>query len=167
MKPVFSHLRGKGHISSGYIDDSFLVGYSNSECQLNVDDTLQCFHELGFLTHDDKSVTTPTQIIQHLGFVLNSIEMTISISEKNTINRIISVLKQNMPSIRAVAQMIGMMVVCCPGLEYGPLFYRQIDIGKKTAALKANQGDFDKHMTLSPKAHQDMLWWVENARLFK
>ena len=33
-------------------------------------------------------------------------------------------------------------------------------IGKRPA-LKANQGDFDKHMTLSPKAHQDMLWWVE------
>ena len=66
MKPVFSHLRGGGgggevHISSGYIDDSFLVGYSILECQLNVDDTLQCFNELGFLTHDDKSVTTPTQ----------------------------------------------------------------------------------------------------------
>ena len=61
MKPVFSHLRGKGHISSGYIDDSFLVGYSILECQLNVDDTLQCFNELEFLTHDDKSVTTPTQ----------------------------------------------------------------------------------------------------------
>ncbi len=70
-----------------------------------------------------------------------------------------------MPSIRAVAQMIGMMVACCPEVEYGPLFYRQIDIG--VYALKANQGDFDKHMTLSPKAHQDMLWWVENARLFK
>ncbi|CAB4007500.1 Transposon Tf2-6 poly [Paramuricea clavata] len=168
MKPVFSHLRGKGHISSGYIDDSFLVGYSNSECQLNVDDTLQCFHELGFLIHDDKSVITPTQIIQHLGFVLNSIEMTIFISEEKhnkLCGVIISVLKQNMSSIRAVAQMIGMMVACCPGVEYGPLFYRQID-RKKTAALKVNQGDFDKHMTLSPKAHQDMLWWVENARLF-
>ena len=63
MKPVFSHLRGKVHISNGYIDDSFLVGYSILECQLNVDDTLQCFNELEFLTHDDKSVTTPTQSI--------------------------------------------------------------------------------------------------------
>ena len=44
-----------------------------------------------------------------------------------------------MPSIRAVAQMIGMMVACCPGVEYGQLFYRQID-GGKIAALKANQG---------------------------
>jgi hypothetical protein len=50
------------HISSGYIDDSFLVEYSILECQLNVDDTLQCFNQLGSLigTHD-KSVTTPTQ----------------------------------------------------------------------------------------------------------
>ena len=30
-------------------------------------------------------------------------------------------------TIKAVAQMIGMMVACFPGVEYGPLFYRQID----------------------------------------
>ena len=64
--------------------------------------------------------------------------------------------------------MIGMMVACCPGVEYWSWFYRQID-REKIAALKANQGDFDKHMTLysKAKAHQVMLWWVENARLFK
>ncbi len=43
-----------------------------------------------------------------------------------------------MPSIRALVQMIGMMVACSPGVEYGPLFYRQID-GEKIAALKVNQ----------------------------
>ena len=117
MKPIFSQLRGKWHISSGYIDDSFLLGYSIADCQLNIDDTLHCFHELGFLTHDDKFVTTLTQIIQHLGFVLNSIDMTVSISEAkhNKLCDVASaILKQNKPTIRAVAQTIGMMVACFP-----------------------------------------------------
>ena len=35
MKPVLSYLRELGHISSGYLDDSFLLGYSFEECQTN------------------------------------------------------------------------------------------------------------------------------------
>ena len=107
MKPVSSYLRGKGHISSGYIDDSLLIGYLTIDCKTNIEDTLQCFHDLGLLTHDDKSVMTPTQIIQHLGFVLNSIDMTVSISvEKH--NKLCDVataiLQQSMPGIRSVIE---------------------------------------------------------------
>ena len=62
-----------------------------------------------------------------------------------------------MPKIRAVVQMIGMMVSCIPGVEYGGLFYCQLGI-EKTAALKMNRGDFDKHMNLSVKARADVSW---------
>ena len=49
MKPAFSLLGELGHISSGYLDDSFLLGYSPEECQANIDDTLTLYHDLGFL----------------------------------------------------------------------------------------------------------------------
>ena len=62
--------------------------------------------------------------------------------------------------------MIGMMVACSPGVEYVSLFYRQTD-REKTAALKANLGDFDKTMILSLKAPEDIKWWIVNACLFK
>ena len=169
LKPVFSQLQEKGHISSGYLDDSFLVGYSTAECQSNVDDTLQSLQELGFLPHDTKSVTIPTQTIHHLGFTLNSLDMTVSISEekhKKLCTVAITVLNQTMPKIRVVAQMIGMMVSCLPGVEYGGLFYRQLDI-EKMAALKINRGDFDKHMNLSAKARADVSWWITNAQMSK
>ena len=47
MKPVFSFLRELGHISSGYLYDSFLLGYSPEDCQANIDDTLTLYHDLG------------------------------------------------------------------------------------------------------------------------
>ena len=80
MKPVFLFLRELGHISSGYLDDSFLLGYSPEESQANIDDTLTQYHDLGFLPRDVKSVTTPTQVLHHLGFILNSLDMTVAIS---------------------------------------------------------------------------------------
>jgi hypothetical protein len=82
MKPVFATLRERGHISSGYLDDSLLVGYSYGECQSNIVDTTTLLKNLGLYPHEDKSITTPTQIIQHLGFVLNSIDMTVSLTRE-------------------------------------------------------------------------------------
>ena len=161
----FSHLRRKGHISSSYLDDSLLMGQFFCECQQNVDDTLHTFRELGFIPHDTKSITTPTQIIEHLGFVLNSIEMTVSISpdkHQKLCCAILHVLEQDMPSIRAVAQIIGMMVACFPVVEYGQLFYRQLEIDK-IAALKLHKGDFHMPMQLSAVARADANWWITSV----
>ena len=165
MKPVFSFLRELGHISSGYLDDSFLLGYSPEECQANIDDTLTLYHDLGFLPHEVKSVTIPTQVLHHLGFVLNSLDMTVSISVdkhqklKCAAQRILDSIS---PTIREVAQLIGMMVSCFPGVEYGELFYRQLEI-EKAAALKTTNGDFDQTMPLSTLASADISWWIRNA----
>ena len=60
MKPMFSFLRELGHISSGYLGDSFLLGYFPDKCKANIDDTLTLYHNLGFLPHEVKSVTIPT-----------------------------------------------------------------------------------------------------------
>ena len=77
MKPVYSSPRSKGLVSIGYLDDSFLVGDTKDSCLNNVQETYSLLTNLGFSPHDEKSVTMPTQIIEHLEFVLNSIDMTI------------------------------------------------------------------------------------------
>ena len=48
LKPVFSHLRQRGHVSSGYIDDTFLEGGSNNLWKENVSAALQLLRGLGF-----------------------------------------------------------------------------------------------------------------------
>ena len=165
MKPVFSSLRELGHISSGYLDDSFLFGYSFEECQANIDDTLNLYHDLGFLPHEVKSVTIPTQVLHHLGFVLNSLDMTVSISvDKHQKLKCVAqrILDSTSPTIREVAQLIGMMVSCFPGVEYGELLYHQLEI-EKAAALKTANGNFDHTMSLSTLASADISWWIRNA----
>lgn len=77
MKPAFSYLRQRGHVSSGYIDDTCLQDDSYHLCRENVHATLKLFRYLDFWPHELKSVTEPTQILEHLGFVLNSLDMTV------------------------------------------------------------------------------------------
>ena len=61
LKPVYSALRGAGHLSSGYIDDSYLQGDTFQECHGNVVDTTTMFTRLGFFVHPEKSVFVPSQ----------------------------------------------------------------------------------------------------------
>lgn len=48
LKPVNCNLRKKGHVSSGYIDNSYLQGDEYKDCLTNVIDTIKLFDSLGF-----------------------------------------------------------------------------------------------------------------------
>ena len=80
MKLVFSTLRNKGYLSSSYIDDSYLQGQNYTECVSNIRDTLSMMLKLGFTIHPEKSLFIPTQTLEFLGFILNSINMTVSLA---------------------------------------------------------------------------------------
>ena len=80
LKPVYSHLRSIGHICMGHIDDSLLlVAYSLGSCRKNIYDTVNLFTLLGFTIHLVKSVLEPTQTIQFLRFVIDSVAMTVKL----------------------------------------------------------------------------------------
>ena len=49
LKPVFSTLREKGHVSSPYIDVSILIGSRYEESANNVIDTIRLLDSLGFV----------------------------------------------------------------------------------------------------------------------
>lgn len=84
MKLVYSTFaNSRSSVSSGclHVDDSSLLGYSFVQCQTNNSDTL--FGDVGFNVPKEQSVTQPTQILEHIGFVLNSINMTVSLPRGN------------------------------------------------------------------------------------
>ena len=79
MKPIYSHLRTRGFLSTYYLDDSLLIGSNFFECFNNVKATEQILIDAGFIINYQKSVLIPTSEIEHLGFVINSITMTITL----------------------------------------------------------------------------------------
>ena len=83
MKTVYSTLRTRGLVTSGYLDYSFLLGDSFVQRQTNVNNTYTLFGDLGFNFSKEKSVTQPTKVLEHLRFVLNSINMSESHRRKN------------------------------------------------------------------------------------
>ena len=143
LKPVYSTLHSKGHLSSGYIDDSYLQGDTVEECQQNITDTACLFRQLGFHIHPTKSVLTPSHILTFLGFILNSLEMTVSPTQEKiqkTTGACRNLMNMINPPIFEVAKVIGILVSNFPGVELGPLHYRTLE-HDKTSALAANAGN--------------------------
>ena len=114
LKPVYSHLRSTGHIRMGHVDDSLLVAYSLGSCRKNIYDAVDLFTLLGFTIHPVKSVLEPTQTIQFLGFVIDSVAMTVKLPPSKSANQ--NLVLNCSPTIREVAQVIGLIVSSFPAV---------------------------------------------------
>ena len=151
MKPVFSSLRKIGHNNVSYIDDSLLKGDTKEDCEENIFETVQLVDSLGFTVHPEKSVLFPTQEIVFVGFIINSVSMTIRLTPEKAediVKKCLIILSCDKISIRDLVKLIGKMVASEPGVQYAPLFYKPLEI-EKDAALKGVCGNFDSEMSLS------------------
>lgn len=113
---------------------------------------------LGFIIHPEKSMLTPSQRIECLGFIIDSREMIVSLTEKRkarVIELCKSVCSVKRPTIRQVAQLIGTFTSCFPAVKYGPLHYRDLEL-EKISILKSSNRNFDKPMTLTRQAFENM-----------
>ena len=60
-----------------------------------------------------------------------------------------------------LASFIGLLVSSFPGVLYGPLFYRHLEIDK-TTALRQNKGNYNAHMRLSQESLSEIKWWYDS-----
>ena len=165
LKPVYARLRSVGHACMGRIDDSLLVGQSFNSCHRNIADTVCLFTNLGFTIHPVKSVLQPQHKIDFLGFVLDSITMTVTLIDAKAMkvrSACQNLLLQKTATIRSVAQVIGFLVSSFPAVEFAEMHYRHLELDK-ICALRANKGNFDSIMALSVQSKTELTWWVDNV----
>ena len=86
LRLPFGYLRSQGLLSVVYMDDSYLQGDSISSCQSNIANTVSLLQALGFNINRKKSVLTPTQSLEFMGFILNSVNMTITLTTRRKSN---------------------------------------------------------------------------------
>ena len=161
----FRILRSQGNLSVIYVDDTYLQADSKEKCINNINDTITLLRNLGFTIHADKSVLQPTQKIEFSGFIVNSNEMTIKLSEKKTNavkNKIESFLLSQKRTIRELASLIGSIVSCFPAEPLGKLHYRSLE-RFKIKQLVLSKGNYDKKLPpMKWDAQQELNWWLEH-----
>lgn len=164
MKPVIGTLRSEGFLSCVYLDDILCLGDSAKKCSINTQATVELLEKLGFLINRQKSCLNPDTRRKFLGFVIDSKKMCVELTPDKK-QRVLSMMQEfsvkKSCTIREFARFVGVLVACCPGLEYAQMHIKLFDIAKNRALI-VRQGNFDKKLTLSQEFSSDFNWWISS-----
>ena len=103
----------EGFVSVVFVDDSYLQGNTKEACLHNIASTIELLQNLGFSIHSAKFILTPTQRIKFLGFVIDSVQMTLEITKekKNKVhNFCLEIFQKEKITLRTLASVIDNFV---------------------------------------------------------
>lgn len=143
-KPLLARLRTNGFTNSIYIDDLLLISKDEELSNINVGITSDLLDKAGFTIHPVKSEFKPSQVIEFLGFIIDSKKFHVQPTVKRiaTVTGLcMEVLEDNCVSIHKLSQLIGCFVAPDHGNMYAPLFYKRIEIFRNKN-LKQSHGDY-------------------------
>ena len=169
LKPVMTWLRRLGYTSVIYLDDILLFGNTYKECRNNFLATWNILEFLGFIINKEKSVPIPSQKCVWLGFLFDSRNMVISLTEERKqkmLALITKFSKLNKTKIREFAQFIGSIISCCAAIEYSCLYTKAFE-REKMLALETNNGNYDAFLNLNSNLKPDFEWWKNNILIGK
>ena len=64
--------------------------------------------------------------------------------------------------ITELAQLVGTLVASLPGVQFGKLQYRNLEI-EKNVALRERKGSYEARLSLFPSAKEGIAWWIGNV----
>ena len=159
----------KGFLSVVYLGDFLMISDNREDCYNNIKNTKNLLESLGLVINYKKSQLNPSHQCEFLGFVLDSQDYSIYLTneKREKINKMIFKLSNEIkPSISATACVIGTLVAACPAVDYGWLYTKRLERGKFLALVNSN-GDFDQRMDLNKEMRSDVKWWQENIKTAK
>lgn len=162
-KPVMSALRSRGHRGIIYIDDSLWMAKTAQAVKETGSTVVNIFQQAGFQINEKKSSLQPTQLITFLGYVIDTVQMTVSLPREKVqqiLKEIQNLLLQIQPKIRSVAHVIGLLVSAFPAVYQGPLHYRYLERDKTKALLQVQS--YQGKMTISSESIMELKWWIQN-----
>ena len=85
LKRPLATLHKQGHISIAHLDDLYLQGQTYEDCVKNVIDTTVLLDKQDLVVHPKKSSFIPSQVLVILGFIINSLTMTIQLTTEKAL----------------------------------------------------------------------------------
>ena len=161
LRPVVAFLREAGNMSVIYLDDLWLAGYDYESCNRNVTSTVSLLNHLGFLLNEDRSNCTPQQCVKYLGFMFDSVAMSVSLPQgkrEKLMDLCRDVQRQKQVGLKNLAEFVGHLVSACPAVPFGLLYTRELE-SLKTEKLVETDGMYTGKVCLSQDAHSDIEWW--------
>lgn len=169
MRQAIKHIRRMGIQVVIYLDDLLILAPTPHLARLHVVAVAWFLHKLGLTINWDKSILTPSQLIEFLGFLLNSRTQTVSVTREK-VRKIIHEVNQwlhqhettPLPSrvpAHKLASLVGSLSALRPSVECAFLHLRQLDICKTTGV---SEEGWEGTCTLTPQALEELRWWRDN-----
>lgn len=166
LKPIVALLRRLGVRVVIYLDDMLFLNQRKELLVVDMNTALWLLEHLGFLINWEKSNLSPTQKLEFLGMLLDSVQMTVSLPEKKT-QSIQSdcrdMLRKGVTSVRNLAKLIGKLTSSVLAVSPAPLNYRRLQMQKSRALLQSKQ-NYAANITLPDECRQELAWWIENLQ---
>jgi hypothetical protein len=162
LRPVVSHLRSMGIRLIIYLDDILILSQSAETLRAHMRTVAQQLECLGFRLNMKKCEWEPTQLIEFLGFLVDSVSMKLSLPE-NKVHQIQkecrSTLGKKMTTPRQLARLIGMLTASIPAVFQAPLHYRALQ-RLRNRFLRNDR--YDQQVEIDTESRQDLLWWIHH-----
>jgi len=161
LRPVVGHLRRQGIRLVIFLDDMLVLAQSKEDLETQMDQIIQLFSLLGFSINHDKSQLNPTQQIQFLGFIVDSQDLMIRLTQEKTEQLVETcriVREQATPSVQDLARLIGRMTATIPAIFQAPLRYRNLQ-RLKICTLRRSQS-YETRVILDQDALTELEWWI-------
>ncbi|KAG1085517.1 hypothetical protein G6F42_021365 [Rhizopus arrhizus] len=165
-KPILEHLRSQGFRISAYLDDWLLIAESKQLAVSQARQVVSLLQDLSWLINYKKSVLTPTQQLEHLGFVLNTRDMTALLppAKLRDIRRSIKQVldKPHRQSPRIIHSLTIRIQAATFAIFPARLYTRHL-LYYKNQTVKSDS-DWDRPRPLDQASLEELQWWYDNIR---
>jgi hypothetical protein len=146
------------------LDDFMMV----NQCELEVLRKFKFFRKLlrvqRFVINEEKSVETPSQAMEFLGLIVNTITLIFRLPSKKVdsmVKKCVQILSKRGVQLRVLASHLGDFTWASSAVPFTRSHYREVQslcIGNS----KFYKRELDTKVDLTHSARSDLLWWVTN-----
>ncbi|KAG2191282.1 hypothetical protein INT47_001832 [Mucor saturninus] len=166
-KPILEWARQQNIRLSAYLDDWILVADTFQQAHQQTQYVLHKLKLLGWIVNEKKSTLLPTQQLDHLGFSLNTTNMTAQLPGnkiRNLRKSIQQILKDPLQSARTIHS-FTMRIQSATFALLPARLYTQHLLRMKNQSVRS-LADWDKKQPLPVECLKELRWWQRNLQLW-
>jgi uncharacterized membrane protein YgcG len=162
LKPVVAFLRRRGSRLIIYLDDILVIGADRDKLAQEFVFIKSLLEYLGFIVNMEKSIGTPSQVMEFLGLMVNSLSLSVALPEEKVQSIILLCSEARAGtevSARDLAVILGKLAWATFAIPFAQAHYRSI---QSLYIPYAKRGDMKAKVELTEAAIRDLDWWLNN-----
>ena len=145
-----------------YLDDIIVFNQTREGILRDRESTFWLLQHFGFVINWKKSVLDPSHCMEYLGFVINSLEMNLSLpggKMNHLIQSCRDLIQEKTASVRTLSKIIGKLNSSMQAVLPASLYYKHLQ-GLQVTGLLAGKS-YETIVPLNQNCLSDLQWWVD------